>query len=303
MSLPKTVAEVVKQVLPTLVGKAAKAKKKKVKGKASRGGGPSLMIGQAAAKIHTVPVQVGVSIGSRPTRHQPFRISGHVTGPSFGLDSSGVLDTFTADGTFMAYNSFDVDIIGNSSASNNFAAFPSVIRQLAQCFTRYRFVRLSVRYLGTCPTTTPGLLVMGVVPEVVSGGGVTVPSSTVRGMQVSMATSAWAPATLNLLAPGGLRSDWLYSDNAAGSTQAELRGETAGTFAWSTVGAATPATGVTMFGTLQIEYEVEFDGLALETSFTARPKRVAEEDYLLVPTRRTLGPSSLPPQSATSTAR
>lgn len=217
----------------------------------------------------TAPVNKGVVMRTmNGTRHTPFILSGNCYGGGFGITNTGAPYFVNNAGNNSSTNQFSVDPVGLSLFSYNFLSFASTVRSVASAFTRYRFRRLKMSYIPFVPTSQAGSIMIGASPEVAIGTNIAV--DTVAGLQLKVQTPVWQTVTLDMLADGGLRKDWLFCDNNAASTEAAVRQEAAGILCFHVLGA--PVTGSFYgLGSFFWDYEIEFDGVAINVAIVSPP--------------------------------
>lgn len=224
---------------------------------------------------------------SRNVKHTPFILSGRAHAV-YLRNTTGNLTFGTQSGSSSSTNTINVDPLGNSNTSNNFASFPGTVYAISGRFVRYRFRKLLVHYIPSVPTTELGSLTFASTAEVVSNGATLLTYATIASMENAVSTPVWAPITIDLLA-NGLRREWLYTDSVNATTQATLRQETAGVFCAGSLGLNAATSGYV--GSIQWEYELEYHGIANESELVFRNPDGAPH----APTTIATSSSSTPP--------
>lgn len=213
------------------------------------------------------PVQIARVSTNRSMKHTPFVVTGRSVGGSMtAAITTGQAHFHNIADTACSCNVVNIDPEGSSSDAYNFAMFPSLVRNLAANFTRYRIRKLVLEYVPTQATSDAHSIIVSVCPEVVTANQY-LSSATVSAYQASRTGPSWAPFRFDLMQPGGLRREWLYVDSTTVTDQNSLRFETAGSLTFAYYGAA--PTVETAFGVMIFDFEIEYDGFAPENALTA----------------------------------
>lgn len=252
----------------------AKGKKKKV-GKSKKGNNIGLGISMSQQSSNQ-PLTRGTIVRPTGRKNNTFIMCGSGFSGSIFSDAGSVcaLRNGLGNGGLQA---FTVDPVGVSTTQYNWKFFPDTVVNVAKNFIQYRLKKLVLRYVPSCSSTTTGTFFLGVSPEVVAGN-FSVTLATVSSLQNMVGFNAWQPVSLDLMADGGLRNDFLFVDSTVTSSESGLRQEAPGTLCMAYTGA--PAS--TTFGILYIDYEIEFKYVGVEAAFEAR--------------QPSTGPSSIPVQ-------
>jgi len=258
-------------LIGSAVAKTVKAKKQKpAKKKKSLG---IMTTGVTRPSYSMAPTAIGSVVRSMTSKHTPFVVEGR----SFaGLVANNTAGTFTGVLNFQGLptsycQSFNVDPIANGNFPLNFQFFPTTINTIATSFLRWRIRKLRLNYVPSCTTTTAGSIAISSVPEVVTTN-TNHSYGTVASCQNSLLTTVWVPSSMDLIAQGGLRNEWLICDSSSASSEANERQITAGAVCVSGLGCPSGLSQV--FGSLFIEYSLEFDGLATNSDFNATLPKV-----------------------------
>jgi hypothetical protein len=264
--LPKSDATAAIAALGAAVGSAiAKTQKKKTsvtKKKKSSRKAPSLLndLGGPISRL-SAPAATGFRIQSQATSHSPFVVKGK--GLAGLVKSNGTGATAATNrGGAGALSAFNIDPCGSGSTQTNWLLFPLTINRISSNFTRYRLKKFLLSYVPYCPTTTAGSVVIGAMAEVVSSTYITSFDSAAT-LPNSSQTNVWGFATVDCMRPGGLRSEWLFLDSSASAGEANQRQECPGAILVSLIGNGVNGD----YGCLHIDYEIEFDGLAMQDLF------------------------------------
>jgi hypothetical protein len=243
-----------------LAGNKLKKKKKNRKRKARAASGINGATLQTS--FTTAPTSIGSVVRSSRIAHTPVVITGNCYSGYLRSDGGGLLNVYNANDALMLTNGYNVDILGSGTAVTSGALFPTVIRNIAASFLRWRLRKCILRYVPSCSSATAGNIAFCSVPET---SIVAIGSSLGIVLTAANSTSAsvWTPTQLDLVAQGGLRKDWCFVDSASIGTQSEERQESCGIINFAAV--ALPAT--TTLGILMLDFAVEFDGLSSENAY------------------------------------
>lgn len=241
---------------------------------------PILDTSHKSRTLVSAPASIGYQIRGSMS-HSPFTVRGHSLGGSLVTNASNVFQLNNASGAASSCDNFDLDLLGGGSTQNNFKAFPLTVTNVCASFTQYRWKKLILNWVPTASTNVGISVAFGVTPETSTTAGTSlIGFGDIALRQVATTTPVWSPVSLNLLAPGGLRSDWLFLDSQITNVQSQLRQECAGSIAISGGGASVLNT---TYGYFYLEFEVELQGLALETQLTRRfAPKIDPQDYIQI---------------------
>jgi hypothetical protein len=242
--------------------KQARVQKIKKKRRAQENG--SQLMPRRSMSTIMAPIGMGVVTSNSGRRHKPFVLSGRgmcsqitttasqptLTGPAGGI--VGVSSCVT----------FDVDVAGNGVIPTNFQLFPAQIYSLSTIFLRYRFRRLIFTYVPSCSTQVSGMVLMCSTPEAMSSTNVGPSNLGASTVANAVTGPMWTTVTLDAM-KNGLNTGWLYCDTATTLLQPTLRQETAGSLSFAMFNQSANA----VYGTLWVDYEIEFDDLANNTDY------------------------------------
>lgn len=278
---PTPMSKAIGKAAADLAMSLAKTKKKKKNTKRSAIG--NMNLAQSSSRIVSAPSARSVQIRSNYT-HSPFRVRGSALCLQLCASAGGTPYYRTADGVAMtSTNNITVDICGDSTTCANARMFPAIVRNLATSFTRYRFVKLKLRYVPTVSTTDSHHILIGSNSEVTTTAGSITPER-VSITPGSLAFPAWSPGTVDPMR--NLRSEWLFADNTPTALEPTLRQEAAGSLCFNYMGSVTTAE--TTFGVIYADFEIDFDCLSENAAFNAssrppehNPSSVSLEDNAL----------------------
>lgn len=249
---------------------AGLAKKKKLKSKVKALLAPRRVIkslDSTSSAVVRAPAMIGTQHRTSTVKHSPFVVSGNCHGGYFGLGNTGVQVLSNIDGVQSPINAANIDPVGGGAVQTNFMTFSRSVQAIAGSFTRYRFKKLLLNYVPVVSTFSDGMIAIAVSPEVVVAG-TAITSGTVFGLQLKVTSPVWAPITIDTLANGGLRKDWLFVDTTTTTLDASQRQETPGSFCFSLSGVENPVTFKNM-GMIFWDYEIEFDGIAANANYSS----------------------------------
>jgi hypothetical protein len=242
-------------ILPPKMKVGGAKKKKKVRGNLAN------RIANGMGSSTTI-VSAPVAVGSvtRSIRHKPVIIDSRNIACTLGTNAVSVLSLTNAVGALSSgVLTFNIDITGFSTASNDFQWLPSQIRTMAYTFGRYRFRKLVAHYNPIDPTSAGRSVAFASAADTVSSVSSAANFSQVLSFENSVSTPSWNPCSLDLLGRSGLRKDWLFVDNTKTVVESELRQEAAGVFLCSVLGASPPFS--TTIGYFTFDWVIEFDGI------------------------------------------
>jgi len=255
----------------------AKTKKKKTSGKKagvakSRKRSANLTIGAGSFKSTPAPVGMGFSLLPRQSTHTPFIVRGRGLMGQVKTNGSGVVYFTNRDGAG-AVAVFNMDPCGVGTNQNDWLAFPTTITKISECFVKYRLRKLVLHYIPYCPTTSSGCINIGCMKEVVVSTYVPT-TDAVSTFPASMSTSVYTGCSLDLLMDQGLSREWRFLDSTPESLEAGERQESVGSVMIQAQGVGTNVA----FGSCYIDYEIEYDGLAVQNAFavSSRSPRVLD---------------------------
>jgi hypothetical protein len=226
------------------------------------------LMGSPQVRTLSMPSSVGTQVSSSGLTHKPFVVSGKVYAGQLGSSSIGAARIFSGNTVDTGGNAVTIDPTKTGNAPTNCMLFGLTAANIALSFQNYRFRKLLLHYVPLSATTDAHNLTVCATSEVVFG-----PISQGAVYSISdctLTTSTFLPASMDLMR-GGIRSDWLFCDDDVTTTESDLRQESPGSILFTYGGAAVNSA---VFGQIWLEYELEFDRLAITTGITARRKRI-----------------------------